>query len=471
MAKTPVLTPQAEDFPRWYQDIVNKAELADNGPVRGTMVIRPYGYGLWERMQQDMDARIKETGTQNAYFPLLIPQSYLHKEAEHVEGFAPELAVVTHGGGKELEEPAVVRPTSEMIINEYFAKWVQSYRDLPLLINQWANVVRWELRPRLFLRTTEFLWQEGHTAHATYEEARDFAARIHRHVYADFMQDVLAMDVVLGRKTAEERFAGAINTLTLEGMMGDGKALQLGTSHELGQNFARAFHTQYLSKEGKQELVWQTSWGSTTRMIGALVMMHGDDNGLRIPPRLAPTQVVVLAIKGDDAVLAKVHEIGDALKAAGIRVHVDDRTDTPFGRRAVDWELKGVPVRVEIGPRDLENGTAVLARRIPGGKEPVAVEALAALLPTVLEEDQALLLKQARERRESRTTDVTTVDEAVEAATSGGWARIPWATLGEAGEAELAEHSVSVRCLVTEDGAVPDADDAAGNVAVVARAY
>ncbi|MFH8731331.1 proline--tRNA ligase [Streptomyces sp. NPDC017964] len=471
MAKTPVLTPQAEDFPRWYQDIVNKAELADNGPVRGTMVIRPYGYGLWERMQQDMDARIKETGTQNAYFPLLIPQSYLHKEAEHVEGFAPELAVVTHGGGKELEEPAVVRPTSEMIINEYFAKWVQSYRDLPLLINQWANVVRWELRPRLFLRTTEFLWQEGHTAHATYEEARDFAARIHRHVYADFMQDVLAMDVVLGRKTAKERFAGAINTLTLEGMMGDGKALQLGTSHELGQNFARAFHTQYLSKEGKQELVWQTSWGSTTRMIGALVMMHGDDNGLRIPPRLAPTQVVVLAIKGDEAVLAKVHEIGDALEAAGIRVHVDDRTDTPFGRRAVDWELKGVPVRVEIGPRDLENGTAMLARRIPGGKEPVAVEGLAALLPTVLEEDQALLLKQARERRESRTTDVTTVDEAVEAATSGGWARIPWATLGEAGEAELAEHSVSVRCLVTEDGAVPDADDAAGNVAVVARAY
>ncbi|MFE4251110.1 proline--tRNA ligase [Streptomyces sp. NPDC056910] len=471
MAKTPVLTPQAEDFPRWYQDIVNKAELADNGPVRGTMVIRPYGYGLWERMQQDMDARIKETGTQNAYFPLLIPQSYLHKEAEHVEGFAPELAVVTHGGGKELEEPAVVRPTSEMIINEYFAKWVQSYRDLPLLINQWANVVRWELRPRLFLRTTEFLWQEGHTAHATYEEARDFAARIHRHVYADFMQDVLAMDVVLGRKTAKERFAGAINTLTLEGMMGDGKALQLGTSHELGQNFARAFHTQYLSKEGKQELVWQTSWGSTTRMIGALVMMHGDDNGLRIPPRLAPTQVVVLAIKGDDAVLAKVHEIGGALEAAGIRVHVDDRTDTPFGRRAVDWELKGVPVRVEIGPRDLENGTAMLARRIPGGKEPVAVEALATLLPTVLEEDQALLLKQARERRESRTTDVTTVDEAVEAAASGGWARIPWATLGEAGEAALAEHSVSVRCLVTEDGAVPDADDAAGNVAVVARAY
>lgn len=471
MAKAPVLTPQAEDFPRWYQDLINKAELADNGPVRGTMVIRPYGYGLWERMQQDMDARIKAVGVQNAYFPLFIPQSYLTKEAEHVEGFAPELAIVTHGGGKKLEEPVVVRPTSETIINEYFSKWVQSYRDLPLLINQWANVVRWELRPRLFLRTSEFLWQEGHTAHATFEDARDFAARIHRHVYADFMENVLAMDVVLGRKTAKERFAGAINTLTLEGMMGDGKALQLGTSHELGQNFARAFNTQFLSKDGKQELVWQTSWGSTTRMIGALVMMHGDDSGLRVPPRLAPVQVVVLAIKGDEAVLAKVREIGDRLAAAGVRVRVDDRTDTPFGRRAVDWELKGVPVRVEVGPRDLEGGTAMVARRIPGGKEPVSLDALPDLLPKVLEEDQALLLRQARERRESRTVDVRTVEEAAEAASAGGWARIRWADLGPEGEAALAEQAVSVRCLVAEDGSVPDADDAPGNVAFVARAY
>ncbi|WP_394429959.1 proline--tRNA ligase [Streptomyces sp. SGAir0957] len=471
MAKAPVLTPRAEDFPRWYQDLISKAELADNGPVRGTMVIRPYGYGLWERMQQDMDARIKETGTQNAYFPLLIPQSYLAREADHVEGFAPELAVVTHGGGKELEEPAVVRPTSEMIVNDYFAKWIQSYRDLPLLINQWANVVRWELRPRLFLRTTEFLWQEGHTAHATYEGARDFAARIHQHVYADFMENVLAMDVVLGRKTARERFAGAINTLTLEGMMGDGKALQMGTSHELGQNFAKAFHTQYLSKEGKQELVWQTSWGSTTRMIGALVMMHGDDNGLRVPPRLAPVQAVVLAIKGDDSVIAKVREIGDALRTAGVRVHVDDRTDIPFGRRAVDWELKGVPLRIEVGPCDLENGTAMLARRIPGGKEAVSVDALAGLVPVLLEEDQALLLAESRRRREERTSEAATFDEAVEAALAGGWARIPWAALGEEGEAALAEHGVSVRCLLAADGSVPDADDAPGNVAIVARAY
>ncbi|MGK5638525.1 proline--tRNA ligase [Streptomyces sp. URMC 126] len=471
MAKAPILTPQAEDFPRWYQDLINKAELADNGPVRGTMVIRPYGYGLWERMQQEMDARIKDAGASNAYFPLFIPQSYLTREAEHVEGFAPELAVVTHGGGKELEEPVVVRPTSETIINEYFSKWVQSYRDLPLLINQWANVVRWEMRPRVFLRTSEFLWQEGHTAHATYEDARDYAARIHRDVYYDFMVNVLGIDVVLGRKTPKERFAGAINTLTLEGMMRDGKALQMGTSHELGQNFAKAFNTSYLSKDGQQELVWQTSWGVSTRMVGGLIMSHGDDSGLRVPPRLAPVQAVVLAIKGDDAVIAKVREIGDRLKAAGVRVQVDDRTDTPFGRRAVDWELKGVPVRIEIGPRDLENGTAMLARRIPGGKEPVSIDELTALLPKVLEEDQALLLRQSRERREERTSDVSTLEEAAEAAAAGGWARIPWSVLGAEGEAKLAEQAVTVRCLVTEDGGVPDTDDAPGALAIVARAY
>ncbi|WP_331767198.1 proline--tRNA ligase [Embleya sp. NBC_00896] len=470
MAKAAVLASRADDFPRWYQDLISKAELADNGPVRGTMVIRPYGYSLWERMQQEVDARIKEAGASNAYFPLLIPQSYLTKEAEHVEGFAPELAVVTHGGGKGLEEPVVIRPTSETIVNESFSKWVQSYRDLPLLINQWANVVRWELRPRVFLRTTEFLWQEGHTAHATYEDARDYAARIHRNVYAEFMENVLAMDVVPGRKTVRERFAGAINTLTLEGMMGDGKALQLATSHELGQNFAKAFNTRYLSKDGRQEYVWQTSWGSTTRMVGALVMMHGDDNGLRVPPRLAPIQVVVVAIKSDDAVLAKVREIGDRLQAAGVRVHVDDRTDTPFGRRAVDWELKGVPVRIELGPRDLENGTAVLVRRIAGSKEPVAIEALSELLPEVLEDDQALLLAQSRERRRDRTVEVTTIEEAA-AAAGTGWARIPWATLGPEGEAKLAEQGVSVRCLVAADGSVPESDDQPGNVAVVARAY
>ncbi|MFF8446847.1 proline--tRNA ligase [Streptomyces leeuwenhoekii] len=470
MAKAPVLTPRADDFPRWYQELITKAELADNGPVRGTMVIRPYGYGLWERMQQEMDARIKAAGASNAYFPLFIPQSYLTREAEHVEGFAPELAVVTHGGGRELEEPVVVRPTSETIVNEYFSKWVQSYRDLPLLINQWANVVRWELRPRVFLRTTEFLWQEGHTAHATREEARDYAAYIHQEVYADFMENVLAMDVVPGRKTARERFAGAINTLTLEGMMGDGKALQLGTSHELGQNFARAFDTRYLSRDGRQEHVWQTSWGSTTRMVGALVMMHGDDRGLRVPPRLAAVQAVVVALTGDEAVLARAREIGDRLRTAGVRLRVDDRTDVPFGRRAVDWELKGVPVRIDVGPRDLDSGTAVLVRRIAGTRQPVAVEALAALVPEALEDDHGLLLAQSRRLRESRTVDVTTVEEAAEAAGTG-WARIPWAALGPEGEARLAERGVSVRCLVAADGSVPERDDQRGNVAVVARAY
>ncbi|WP_346136260.1 proline--tRNA ligase [Streptomyces carpaticus] len=471
MGKAPVLTPQDADFPRWYQDLIGKAELADNGPVRGTMVMRPYGYALWERMQQELDARIKAAGARNAYFPLFIPESYLSREAEHVEGFAPELAVVTHGGGKRLEEPVVVRPTSETIVNEYFAKWINSYRDLPLLINQWANVVRWEMRPRVFLRTTEFLWQEGHTAHASYEEARDYAARIHREVYADLLRNVLAIDVVLGRKSPAERFAGAINTLTLEGMMRDGKALQLGTSHELGQNFAKAFDTRYLGADGTRQLVWQTSWGASTRMVGGLIMSHGDDHGLRVPPRLAPVQAVVLAVKSDDAVSAAVHESAARLRGAGVRVETDERTDIPFGRRAVDWELKGVPVRVEIGPRDLADGTATLVRRIPGGKQPVALAALPELLPALLEEDQAHLLRESRERREARTTEVSTVEEAAEAAAAGGWARIPWARLGPEGEARLARDAVSVRVLVAADGSVPESDDAPGTVAVVGRAY
>ncbi|WP_346071495.1 proline--tRNA ligase [Streptomyces cheonanensis] len=471
MAKAPVLTPQHADFPRWYQDLIGKAELADNGPVRGTMVMRPYGYALWERMQQELDARIKAAGARNAYFPLFIPESYLSREAEHVEGFAPELAVVTHGGGKRLEEPVVVRPTSETIVNEYFAKWINSYRDLPLLINQWANVVRWEMRPRVFLRTTEFLWQEGHTAHASYEEARDYAARIHREVYADLLRNVLAIDVVLGRKSPAERFAGAINTLTLEGMMRDGKALQLGTSHELGQNFAKAFDTRYLGADGMRQLVWQTSWGASTRMVGGLIMSHGDDHGLRVPPRLAPVQAVVLAVKSDDAVSAAVRESAARLRGAGVRVETDERTDVPFGRRAVDWELKGVPVRVEIGPRDLADGTATLVRRIPGGKQPVALAALPELLPALLEEDQAHLLRESRERREARTTEVATVEEAAEAAAAGGWARIPWARLGPEGEARLARDAVSVRVLVAADGSVPESDDAPGTVAVVGRAY
>jgi len=463
-----VLTPRAEDFPRWYQDVIAKAELADNGPVRGTMVIRPYGYALWERMQSEVDDRIKAAGAVNAYFPVFIPESYMRREAEHVEGFSPELAVVTIGGGKQLEEPVVIRPTSETIINSYFAKWVQSYRDLPLLINQWANVVRWELRPRIFLRTTEFLWQEGHTAHASQADARAYALTILHDVYEQFMVDVLAMPVMVGRKTARERFAGAINTLTCEAMMGDGKALQVGTSHELGQNFARAFGIEFTAESGRRELAWQTSWGASTRMVGGLIMCHGDDAGLRVPPRLAPIEAVVLAVKAEavDAALAR----SDELRAAGIRVQLDDRADIPFGRRAVDWELKGVPVRVEIGPRDLAAERATLVRRIPGSKQPVALRSLVDAVRMALVEDQVALLASAEQRRDARIVEVKSTDDVAEAC-AAGWARLPWAEVGVDGEARLAEQAVSVRCLVRADGGMPDSEDEPDLLAYCARAY
>ena len=468
MAKAPVLTPQATDFPRWYQDVIAKAELADNGPVRGTMVIRPYGYAIWERIQAEMDARIKACGAQNAYFPLFIPESYLRREAEHVEGFSPELAVVTHAGGKQLEEPIIVRPTSETVIGEFMAKWVQSYRDLPLLLNQWVNVVRWELRPRIFLRTSEFLWQEGHTAHATHDEARDYALRILHEAYEDLMVDVLAIPVLVGRKTKQERFAGAINTLTCEAMTLDGKALQMGTSHELGQNFAKAFGIEYSSRDGSRELAWTTSWGSSTRMVGGLIMVHGDDAGLRIPPALAPTQVVVMAVKPE--VVDAVHKIGTELRDAGVRVVIDDRADIPFGRRAVDWELKGVPLRVELGPRDLDGGVATLARRLSGGKEPVALGELTGEIARRLVDEQQAMLDAAREARDARIAEVSTVDDAV-AAAADGWAKIAWSTLGEEGEAKLAQSAVTVRCLQRADGSVPDSDTEPDLVAYVGRSY
>jgi prolyl-tRNA synthetase len=470
MAKAPVVTPQAEDFPRWYQDVVAKAELADNGPVRGTMVIRPYAWGLWERMQAEVDARIKAAGAQNAYFPLFIPESYLRREAEHVEGFSPELAVVTHGGGKELEEPVVVRPTSETVFGEYMAKWIQSYRDLPLLLNQWANVVRWELRPRVFLRTTEFLWQEGHTAHATELDAHAYAVRVLRDVYADFMVNVLAIPVLTGRKTARERFAGAVNTLTCEAMMGDGKALQMGTSHELGQNFARAFEMQYLDAEGDQQLCWTTSWGVSTRMVGGLIMAHGDDAGLRLPPRAAPVQAVVLLVKADGGAGERAAALAAELLGAGVRAQLDERVDTSFGRRAVDWELKGVPLRIEVGPRDLEQGVATVVRRDTGDKAPVPIDEVVGRVPALLEEIQRSLHDEALERRESRTVDVETVAEAAEAAATG-FARLPWSAVGDAGEDELARSSVTVRCLQRPDGSLPGAEDDPDLVAVVARAY
>lgn len=470
MAKQPVLTPQADDFPRWYQDVVAKAEMADNGPVRGTMVIRPYGYSIWEQMQAEVDRRIKAAGAKNAYFPLFIPESYLKREAEHVEGFSPELAVVTHAGGKELEEPVVVRPTSETVIGEFMAKWVQSYRDLPLLLNQWANVVRWELRPRVFLRTSEFLWQEGHTAHASEEDGRLYAERILHEVYEGFMRDVLAMPVVVGRKTPKERFAGATNTMTTEAMMGDGKALQMGTSHELGQNFAKAFDIQYLDAEGTQQHAWTTSWGVSTRMVGGLIMCHGDDSGLRIPPVLAPVQAVVMAVRDDDAVIERCRTLAAELTDAGVRVELDVRVETSMGRRATDWELKGVPVRLELGPRDLAENVVTLARRVGATKEPASLDDIAATVNSALDDAQATLLAEATERRDSRTVEVSTIADAAAAAATG-WARIPWSALGAEGEAELAKESVTVRCLVMPDGSLPPSDDADGAIAVVARSY
>ncbi|MGH3155560.1 MAG: proline--tRNA ligase, partial [Streptosporangiaceae bacterium] len=349
------MTPQSEDFSAWYNELVFKAELVDRGPVRGTMVIRPYGYRIWELLQADIDRRIKETGHVNAYFPLLIPESYLQREAEHVEGFAPELAVVTHAGGKELEEPLVIRPTSETVIGEMMSKWISSHRDLPMLLNQWANVVRWEMRPRMFLRTTEFLWQEGHTAHVDEADAmRETLLALG--LYSDVAREVAGMPVVDGEKTAGERFPGAKRTFTVEGMMRDGRALQSGTSHFMGTNFARAFNIQYAGESGELEYCHTTSWGMSARMLGGVIMTHGDDKGLVLPPLLAPYQVVIVPIgRGDQAgqVLPPALELADRLRRAGIRTHVDERTQLSPGFKFNDWEMRGVPIRVELGPRDL----------------------------------------------------------------------------------------------------------------------
>ena len=469
MAKA-LLTPRAVDFPRWYQDVVAKAELAENGPARGSMVIRPTGYALWERIERELDDRIKAAGAANAYFPLLIPESYLRREAEHVEGFSPELAVVTIGGGKQLDEPLVIRPTSETVIGESMARWIDSYRDLPLLLNQWSNVVRWELRPRLFLRSTEFLWQEGHTAHVSEADAHDYAHRILHDVYEDVLVNVLSVPVVVGRKTVRERFAGATSTYTLEAMMGDGKALQMGTSHELGQNFARAFGIDYLSASGQRELAWTTSWGITTRLIGGIVMAHGDDLGLRVPPRVAAVQVAVLMVREGTGVAEIAHKLTGALHGAGVRVKLDDRVDVPFGRRAINTELKGVPVRIEVGPRDIAENRVIVVRRVTGERTAVPIDSVVSMVTAALEADQKTLYEEALAEQRRRTADVTSIPEAIEAA-STGWARLPWSEVGSEGEAELNAQGITVRCLVRADGGVPDSEDEPDLVAVVGRAY
>ena len=405
------ITPRSQDFSKWYLDVVRKAELADYSPVKGCMVIRPYGYAIWELIQQALDKRIKATGHVNAYFPLFIPESLLTKEAEHVEGFAPQVAYVTHGGGEELEEKLVVRPTSEAIIGTMYAKWIQSWRDLPVLINQWANVVRWEKVTRPFLRTTEFLWQEGHTAHETEQEAEEETLKI-LELYKEMVETELAMPVVTGRKSESEKFAGALRTYSIEALMGDGRALQAGTSHNLGQNFAKAFDITFQARDKSVQHVWGTSWGVTTRLIGAAIMVHGDDSGLVLPPRVAPYQVVIVPIGRDnwrETVLPRAKEIQDTLVAAGFRVTLDERDERP-GWKFSEWEMRGVPLRIEIGPKDIEKSQVLTARRDTREKAGVPIDGLAARVREILDDIQRNLLERALRFRDEHTQRVESYD-------------------------------------------------------------
>ena len=407
------ITPQSQDFSRWYTDVVRRAELADYSPVKGCMVIRPYGYAIWELIQQALDRRFKATGHVNAYFPLFIPESLLMKEADHVKGFAPQVAWVTRGGDEDLEEKLIVRPTSEAIIGTMYAKWVQSWRDLPILINQWANVVRWEKVTRLFLRTTEFLWQEGHTAHETEEEAEAETRRM-LGVYKDVAETELAMPVVDGLKTDSEKFAGALRTYSIETLMGDGRALQAGTSHNLGQNFAKAFDITFQARDKSLQYVWGTSWGVSTRLVGGLVMTHGDDSGLVLPPRVAPYQVVIVPIpRGNwqETVLPRARAIQQELSADGIRVKLDDRDMYTPGWKFAEWEMRGVPLRLEIGPRDIEKGQVLLARRDTREKLPTPADGLSARVRDLLDEIQRSLFERARRFRDDHTTATGSYDE------------------------------------------------------------
>ena len=462
------LTKRSENYSQWYNDLVIKADLAENSAVRGSMVIKPYGYAIWEKMQSILDGMFKETGHQNAYFPLFIPKSFFSKEADHVEGFAKECAVVTHyrlkndeKTGKvvvdpdaKLEEELIVRPTSETIIWDTYSRWIQSYRDLPLLINQWANVVRWEMRTRLFLRTAEFLWQEGHTAHATKEEAVT-EAELMMNVYADFVENYLAVPVLKGVKSPNERFAGAVETYCIEAMMQDGKALQAGTSHFLGQNFAKAFDVKFLNKENKLEYVWATSWGVSTRLIGALIMSHSDDNGLVLPPKLAPIQVVIVPIYRKDeqlkAISEKADEIIKELKAKGITVKYDDRDTYKPGYKFAEWEMKGVPVRLAIGPRDLENGTVEVARRDTLEKEILQMTGIADKVEHLLEQIQQNIYQKALSFRDEMTTTADTWEEFKEKIEKGGFIWAHWDGTPET-EQKIKEETKATIRLIPLDG-------------------
>ena len=470
------LTPMSEDFNQWYTDIIQEAELADYSPVKGTMDIRPYGYAIWENIQEYLDNRFKETGHKNAYFPLFIPKSFIEKEAEHVEGFSPELATVTHAGGKELEEPLIVRPTSETIINHMFSKWISSHRDLPLLINQWANVVRWEMRTRLFLRTSEFLWQEGHTAHATKEEANEEAIQM-LNIYEEFVQNIAAVSVTKGLKSELEKFAGAEKTYSIEAMMLDKKALQAGTSHELGQNFSKAFEIEYSDENNKLQNPFQTSWGVSTRLIGMIIMAHGDDKGLKLPPNLAPIQVVIVPIIPSKDDKNKVMENVENIKTmlSNYRLSIDDREEVTPGYKFNEWELKGVPIRIEIGPRDIENNKVILSRRdIDNSKEEVSIEKLKSTIDQLIIDIQNNMFDISKKHMEENTIHVDTKEDLIEALNNKeGFVTCYWSE-NKDDELEIKElTSATIRCypINNEETKQSINDKKDGKFAIFSKAY
>jgi prolyl-tRNA synthetase len=464
------------DFPEWYQDVVRKADLAESSPVAGCMTIKPYGYALWENMVRILDDAFKESGHQNLYFPALIPESYLQREAEHVEGFAPECAYVTHGGGKELEERLVFRPTSETIIWQTYARWIESYRDLPLLYNQWANVMRWEMRPRLFLRTREFLWQEGHTAHATQEDAiRETLQMVG--IYRTFVEESLALPVYMGEKSAAERFAGAVNTYAIEAMMKDRKAIQAGTSHFLGQNFAKAFDVTFQNERGEREYVWGTSWGVSTRLVGTVVMGHGDEKGLSLPPRVAPIQVVIVPIYREDSkdrVMSAAAQIAADCRRDGIRVKVDERDQLKPGFKFNDWEMRGVPLRMELGPKDLDKDQCVVAERVTGQKEPMPLSGLADALARKLGETQRAMYAAAEVFRAANTHDVDDYGDLTTLMDQGAFVRAHWCEGPECEAKIKADTTATIRCIPEElrgpGKCVVCGADSPGRV-IVAKAY
>ena len=473
------ITKRSEDYSRWYTDVIAAAELADYAPVKGCMIIRPNGYAIWEKMQQALDGMFKETGHQNAYFPLLIPESFLQKEAEHVEGFAPEVAVVTHGGGTKLEEPLVIRPTSETIIWHSFRNWIQSYRDLPLLINQWCNVVRWEMRTRLFLRTTEFLWQEGHTAHATYEDAEEEAQRM-LGVYRRFAEEYIGVPVIEGRKTEKEKFAGAHHTYSIEALMGDGKALQAGTSHHLAQNFAKAFDVTFQTEKGTREYVYATRWGLTTRMIGAMIMTHGDDNGIVTPPKLATTQVVMVPISRKpeerERVMRAVDKFAADFKRLGIGFKIDDREQYSPGWKFNEWEKRGVPLRIEVGPKDLDRNQVVLARRDNREKTPASQDGLERTVLDMLDTIQKSLYQSALDFREKHTycvDDYAKFNEILDG--EGGFIWSHWCGSGECEERIKDETKATIRNIPrdsrSEEGNCIKCGGRSAQRVIFARAY